>query len=614
MRQTDHTDNVLLKLININLHTKNLRVLKDINFGLERGSIHAVLGGTGSGKSSFGMIMTGAIRPKTGKILFEESEYSYLTLKKSHQLGIEMFYQNLYIFDSFLVAEALMLPTKYDHILQFMNKSKVIDEAQSFLVKYGFQIDASVQLKDLKPQDQLLISLLKTIYQKPKLIILDEPFKNLSPSASKKIMKLLYKLKYEDGMSILLLTNSIDEIHECSDFITLLKDGEVLLSDSAAHIERSDLIRNIYNDIAKKTSIKNIKQEFYQLIKYNISILQNLPINLIVTDQDNNIKLVNEHSIRHLNLENRNILNTPIEPLFQELNHDIADLIKTALSERKKQSFINIMLTIDGRETINNITLNPIMDGSYFVGNIIIIEDITEKEKLREQIFFTENMSSVGLLAAGVAHEINNPLEIIYNYTNFIKLHLQKSNLMDVVNSLEEEVQYIASIIDNLMTFSSSGTKFFQELDLNETITNLIDLIRYNAEKRKVNIHFTPRSPSIKLNADGKEIKLVMLNLIKNSFEAMPTGGSLEIETKEVEFGDKRQIQISVRDSGKGIDEENEKNVFLPFYSTKTRNGTNLGLGLYVCFTIIKRYSGSLSVRNLEDAGCEFTITLPSPD
>lgn len=614
MLRSETEKDTLIELVNINYYAKNFPVLKDITFKLQRGVIHAVLGGTGSGKSSFGMIITGALKPKTGKIVFENTEHCFLTLKKSHQLGIEMFYQNLYIFDAFLVAEALMLPRKYDHVLHFVNRKKLIDEAQSFLIRYGFQIDASVQLRDLKPQDQLLISLLKTVYQKPKLIILDEPFKDLSPLATKKVMNLIHKLKYEEGMSFILLTNSLEEVHECADYITLLKDGEILLSDSAEHIGRSDLISTIYKTIAKKTSTKNIKQEFYQLIKYNVSILQNLPINLIVTDHDHNIKLLNKHAINYLHLGGSNILDTPVEALIQNLNPNFVDLVNTALTEKKEQSFFNILLTVGGRETVNNITLNPILDGPYFVGNIMIIEDITEKEKLREQIFLAENMSSVGLLAAGVAHEINNPLEIIYNYTNFIKLHLQKTNLIDVVNSLEEEVRYISSIINNLIAFGTNGPSFFQELDLNETIAGLIELINYHAKKRNVIIRFTPRSSPIKLNADGKEVKLVLLNLLKNSFEAMPAGGTLDIETEEISFGEKPQVQIKVRDYGVGIDDENMKNVFLPFFSTKTRNGTNLGLGLYVCFTIIKRYRGSITMRNMEDTGCEFTITLPAPE
>jgi len=604
-------NNKLLQLKNINYHYKDHRVLKDINLDVKKGVIHAVLGGTGSGKSSVGMIITGALKPKSGKIVFNHNEYDVLNLKKSHHLGIEMLYQNLYILDSFLVAEALLLPTKYDHILHFINRAKMIETAQSFLLQYGFQIDASMQLKELTLQDQLIISLLKTLYQKPQLLILDEPFNNLSPLAVNKVINLLKKIKYEEGTSILFLTKSIDDIYNFSDYVSILKDGEMLLSDNTRYVERSDLIHLIYNEIAKKSSIKDIKQEFYQLLKYNVSILQNLPINLIVTDPNNNVKIINKYATKYFQLEGHDLSNTSIESLFRFCEGEDAELIRSVLSDKKERSINNITLQINDSKTINNIIVFPIMDGSYFIGNIVIVEDITEREKLKEQIILSENMSSVGLLAAGVAHEINSPLEVISNYANYLMLNPQKGEIESIVHEIQEEVRYISSVIGNLMSFSESGTYFREEVDLNATIDRLLNLIRYKAKSRNIKIKFKSCKENIYFNANENEIRLVLLNLIKNSFDAMPNGGNIYIETDEINISQNKNVRITLRDSGEGIDENNLSDIFLPFFSTKKENGNNVGLGLYVCYIIIKKYNGSLSVKNIENSGCEFSITIP---
>jgi len=603
--------NTLLQLKNINYHYKNYNILNNINLDVKKGVIHALVGGSGSGKSSVGMIITGVLKPKSGKIVFNHKEYDMLSLKKSHHLGIEMLYQNLYIFDSFLVAEAILLPTKYDRMFHYISRAKMIETAQSFLLQHGFQIDASMQLKELTLQDQLIISLLKTLYQKPQLLILDEPFNNLSPMAVNKVIDLLKKYKYEESTSILFLTKSIDDIYNFSDYVSILKDGEMLLSDNTQYIGRSDLIHLIYNEIAKKSSIKDTKQEFYQLLKYNVSILQNLPINLVVTDSKNKVKIINKYAKKYFQLENHDLSNNSIESLLRFCEGKDAELIRCMLSDKKERSINNITLQITDSKTINNIIVFPIMDGSYFIGNIVIIEDITEREKLKAQIILSENMSSVGLLAAGIAHEINNPLEVISNYANYLMINPQEGEIESIVQKIQEEVRYISSIINNLMSFSESGTNLSEEVNLNTTINSLLNLVRYKAKSRNIDIKFKSCNENICFNSSENEIKLVLLNLIKNSFEAMPNGGNIYIEADEININQNENVRITLRDSGKGIDENNLSDIYLPFFSTKKENGENMGLGLYICYTIIKKYNGSLHVKNIENSGCEFSITIP---
>ena len=113
------------------------------------------------------------------------------------------------------------------------------------------------------------------------------------------------------------------------------------------------------------------------------------------------------------------------------------------------------------------------------------------------------------------------------------------------------------------------------------------------------------------IRANRHEIKQVILNLLKNSFEAMPSGGQISIHTALIVGEDGTYAQLTFHDTGPGIADKNPNNIFLPFYSTKKGGENNLGLGLSVSYTIIQKYHGTMTVENLEQAGCQFVITLP---
>ena len=175
------------------------------------------------------------------------------------------------------------------------------------------------------------------------------------------------------------------------------------------------------------------------------------------------------------------------------------------------------------------------------------------QEEMREQFVLSEKLASIGLLAAGVAHEINNPLEIIYNEIDFLKYQLSDKTLHHIIENLDSEIHYIANIVSNLINFSDSKRVNKEYVDINETILNIINLIRYNAKHKNITIHFNPAYKSVKISANKNEIKQVILNLLKNSFEAMPSGGNIYIDTKKIESESSGKIEIRFRDTGYGI-------------------------------------------------------------
>jgi PAS domain S-box-containing protein len=603
-------DYPLFKLQNISLYTDSNKILNKINLQIYPSEVHALVGEHGTGKSSVGLIFSGVLKPTSGQIIINNKSYNSLNLRKARKLNIEMVYQQIYLIDYFTVAENLLIPDKVVNAFPFVNKKQLINEAEILLRKYGFNIDPLRIVKDLKLSEKMTVYILRSIYRQPELLILDEALAKLTKHDFDRIIELLNQLK-NDGMSMLCITNRIDDIYNFADKVTIIKNGEILLTDSVNNIDRINLIKMCYSQLTEGDNSGKINREFYHLLKYNEAILQKLPVNLIVTDNENKIRMVNEYGKRYFNLGNTDYINLLLDDIFLKENIEPLALIKNALLEEKEKAFYNIPLNIKQKETITNIKTFPIFDGMFIIGNIIIIEDVSEQERMRQQIMLSDKLASVGLLSAGVAHEINNPLEIIYNYINYLRFHLNKKPLHETIDNLEEEITCIKQIVSNLISFSDSNKRIDEEFDLNDLIKNILNLIKYNAKDKNINISFSESKNCLKLKANKNEIKQVLLNLLKNSFEEMSGGGSIFIATGTTTVDNSKLINIIIEDTGRGINDNNPNNIFLPFYSTKKGRGNNLGLGLSVSYGIIKKYNGDISVTNLKSSGCEFTISLP---
>ena len=600
----------LLKLKSINFSRDNIRVLRNISLDLHRSEFHAIVGDHGSGKSTLGMIISGALKPVSGAILFKNKSYPHLTLRKARKLKIEMVSQSLQLINYFSVTENLIIPDKvYSRFPMRKRRHLIQKEVSTLLAGYGFDIDPAATINNLSLSERMVIHILRSIYRKPDLLILDAVLAKLAATHLEKILDILDGLKKKGG-SILCITHSIDDIYSLADKVTILRNGEIILTDSVNNIDKINLIKLCYTQISGSDDIEYY-QDFNQLLRYNEAILQKLPINLIVSDNKNKIKMINDHGRVYFNLEKGDYRNLFLDDLFSEGSENALELIKSAFSGKKEKTFYNIPVVVNTIKTITNIKILPIYDGAFLIGNITIIEDVSEQENLRQQMILSEKLASVGILAAGVAHEINNPLEIIYNHLNFMKFHIDKEKRYEIISNIEEELTDIKQIVSNLISFSDNSKIVNEEFELNGLIASMINLIRFNAKNRKISIEYAPAAHPIYINANMNEIKQVILNLLKNSFEASDGGGSICIRTQRVDVDGKPFACIVFKDDGIGIDDENQDNIFLPFYSTKKGTGVNLGLGLSVSYGIITKYKGNITVKNLKTSGCEFTITLP---
>ena len=601
----------LLRLTNISLDYGQFRALKDIHFSLDYSEVHAIVGEHGAGKSSVGMVISGILPSQSGFITFEGKKYHSLSLNAARKLGIEMVHQHvLSLNERVTVAENLFLTTAPYNALA--RKHKMIEAATAFLSQYDIDLDPLIRVKNLNLPERIFVDILKHLYANPRLLILDEALEKLSSDALNKVIDMLTSLK-QAGMSVLFITHRIDDIYHLADRVSIIKNGEILLTEEVKNIDKINLIKMAYTQISADPQVTDLNKEFYQLLKYNEAILQNLPVNLIVTDNKNRIKMVNEHCKQSFGLTEASYLNVHIEELFSSDNAEAARLIKRAFSFQKEKMFYQLPITVNDINITSNIKTFPIYDGTFLIGNIIIIEDMTEYDRLQKQVILSEKLASVGLLAAGVAHEINNPLEIIYTYLSYVKYRFRAPEFHKVVDTVHEQISSIANIVSNLRSFSDDNTIIDKEIELNGEIRNMLNLLKHNAKYRHITIRFEPYEHELVIRANKHEIKQVILNLLKNSFEAMPSGGEIFIKTMQITEDGSEFVQMIFKDTGPGICDENPSNVFLPFYSTKKGQENNFGLGLSVSYGIIKKYNGTISVENIDSSGCQFTIKFPQP-
>ncbi len=244
------------------------------------------------------------------------------------------------------------------------------------------------------------------------------------------------------------------------------------------------------------------------------------------------------------------------------------------------------------------------------VGNIIIIEDVTERVHLEEQLQISDKMASVGLLAAGVAHEVNTPLTGISSFTQMLLTNADPDDPKTrMLEKIEQQTFRAAKIVNGLLNLSRSGGSNPEEtvpVDLNAVINDVLSLLEPQlvASKVKVRRELCP-SPAL---VGGIEHKLqqVFLNLFLNARDAMPKGGWLSVQT-QVNDG---HVEAEVGDTGSGIPSEHLSRIYDPFFTTKLI-GKGTGLGLSITYGIVREHEGTLTCQSTVGQGTRFTVALP---
>ncbi|WP_166245492.1 ATP-binding protein [Paenibacillus turpanensis] len=248
-------------------------------------------------------------------------------------------------------------------------------------------------------------------------------------------------------------------------------------------------------------------------------------------------------------------------------------------------------------------TVQPIMVDGHHAGSVITFRDMTEKLKTDEIIQQWEKLSVVGQMAAGIAHEIRNPITTL---KGFLKLmHAKNEYNPEYYQIMDSEFDRIESIIQELLTFSKPQSSYYENHDIKELVQQVVQLMQPQAIFKNISINTAWDESTLPIWCIEHQLKQVFINLIKNAIEALDDGGEIRIDVV-VQEG---EAVIRVKDNGLGIPPEVLAKMGEPFYSTKEK-GT--GLGLMVTFNIIRNnHNGHIYVESKTNEGTTFTIKLP---
>lgn len=239
-----------------------------------------------------------------------------------------------------------------------------------------------------------------------------------------------------------------------------------------------------------------------------------------------------------------------------------------------------------------------------------IYVDVSDRKRLESQLIQSEKMAAIGQLAAGIAHEIRNPLGIITNalYDLGEILNTDNPEVREDLQIAREEITRAQEIINNLLEFSRDSGTELEEINLNDLLRKTLQLMHKYLQTNKVRV-ITSFGKVGACLANQNAMRQVFLNLITNAVQAMPEGGELRVRTQR---GANKQLLLEFGDTGIGIAEEHLHSIFNPFFTTK-EPGQGTGLGLSVVHSVVKRYRGNITVRSKLHVGTTFLIELPCP-
>ncbi len=603
----------IIEIRDISLDFGNMKVLDSISLDVLAGEIHAVVGEHGAGKSSICNIFSGIKKPAGGDIFIRGKNVTRkYSGKEAVSMGINLVSQHTTLCEHLTIAKNIYMNQISFHKRVLFDYDRVKKEIRSFLSANSIDLDINKKVVDLIQSDRVFVDILRHLYSSPSVIILDEALEKLTGKSLGKVLGIINEMK-EKGMGVLFVTHRIDDVYRFADRVSVVRHGGIIMTESVKDIDKFNLIKLAYTKFHDSGSMFSTDKDFYNLLKYNEAILESLPVNMLVVDTENRIKLINRRGSSFFRDPGKNITpkitGLPFENLFPS-GSQLLEKLKKAVSEGSEKIIYNeIYISQNGRSIVNINTI-PIKDGNWRIGTIIMVDDVTEQVKLREQIFFSEKLASIGILSAGVAHEINNPLEILQNNIDYLRekfINDSGGDFNDILNEMGEEIDTIANIVGSLASVSGEKSINRVPVDISSLLISIARLVKPYAEARKTVLSLDLPETGIVINADKTELRQIFLNILKNSFEALPEGGRITVYT----IHEKSCLNIVFEDNGRGIGDEDPENIFLPFYSTKKNSPGNLGLGLYMTWRLVSDNSGSIEAENIETGGCRFTLKFP---
>lgn len=365
-------------------------------------------------------------------------------------------------------------------------------------------------------------------------------------------------------------------------------------------------------------SLDRKARQYERLKDYSENIVESLSVGITAADLDDCVES----------------WNTPLELMFgisrrQAVGRRLSELLPsklvTELNEIREdtslQNFYKFRLRAsdfpaefrpdashDDEQRVLNIVVAPLVTKTFDrIGRLIIFDDVTERSSLEDQLVQADKLSSVGLLAAGVAHEVNTPLAVISSYAQILARQVaEEPKTAKILDKITSQTFRASEIVNSLLNFSRTSGTEKSPLDLSRTINETLDMVAPQLRHAHVAVETDLVPEASQVLGNQVQLQQVLLNLILNARDAMPDGGQLVISTHEQDG----MACVSMQDTGIGMTADQTRRVFDPFFTTKgPKRGT--GLGLAVSYGIMQEHSGTITVESRPGEGSTFTVEIP---
>jgi signal transduction histidine kinase/ABC-type branched-subunit amino acid transport system ATPase component len=590
---------------NIHVSYKGVEALRGVDFDVQRGEIHALVGEHRAGKSTLVKLLSGVVQKRSGEIVFNGKRVQYFTPDLSMKYGISMIYQDIQVIPSLSAVDNIFAGRMLKTWLGSIDYETMIKKTRKLFSALDVHFNMHEPLSRLTRGEQYMVELARAICYDPELIIFDEISNKLTPGEMEKIYKIILDAKKRDK-SIVYITHNLEEIFRFADRVTILKDGYRRGTEKIKDLDKIKLIKLTYSFVLSRNELEKSNISLFYFKQYNESIIKNLPIGVVVLDAAHKIYMINFAAIKNLEIESAEVMNRSFEKLFLTGCWNIREEILQKIKNREKKRWDEIEFT---RDRVLRVSVYPFHDEDYvFLGTILLVEDITKERQFKEYLLRTEKLTSVENLAAGVAHEINNPLGIIQNYLEIIKVKNLDGIVTEKVLKIERELNRICGIVGNLLSFSKLDVAADRRVNLVHIIEEVLVLLNYQLEEKRITLEKGIHKEDIYIKGDENRLKQLCFNLLVNSIEAVVNEGLIRIEIDQQ--NEDKTVCLRIIDNGCGIPSEITGNIFEPFYSTKVSK-KNTGLGLAICQHIADLHNGIISCKSDPGKQTVFTVQFP---
>ena len=384
-------------------------------------------------------------------------------------------------------------------------------------------------------------------------------------------------------------------------------DGDFLSSDDVELVQTiAGYVAVALDNAHLYSSLEQKALEIARLKDFSENIVESLNVGVLAVDLGGIVESWNTRMEQLFGVTRQEAVGRRLRSLLPEA---LASEIAARKDDEQISGIYKHRILQKGKWLTLNVSITPLVSKSgERIGRLLLFDDVTQRDRMEEQMTQTEKLTSLGLLAAGVAHEVNTPLAVISNYIQMLAKQMPDGDPRQaIIDKIVKQTFRASEIVNNLLNFSRTGAAELADIDVNRVVEETLSLVAHPLKTSHIQVVKQLGGSLPAVRGSANKLQQVFLNLFLNARDAMPSGGMLEVRTA----AHNGSVEIEIADTGAGIPREHINRIFDPFFTTKS-SGRGTGLGLSVSYGIIKEHAGKIDVRSTLGKGTSFHVEFPA--